>query len=259
MTTRDAGANQAQPSRYRRFHEKFFVEERVETRESKTNLYRIALGLVVVGLAGFLFTLYQVTQKVGLYALDEPVRKFLFDGRSETFTVVLDALSHFFGPAIFPFFSVLFTIAWGIKAKHIWRPLLLAIGTGLVIVSVRVIAELVGRPRPPEAGMMGGIDSSESFPSGHVGGATAFILLIAYLVFSRRKAIKAAVVAYVIAAVLIFLTTVSRLYLGYHWATDGIGAIFLALAVLGGVIALDTYRTVKPAEDVPADGSPSRH
>lgn len=257
MTTREAGDHSPPKSRYRRFHEKFVVEERLESRESKRNLYRWSIALVIVGLAGFFYTLYAVTGREDLYFIDEPVRKFLFEGRSDGWTLVLNALSLFFGPGIFPFFAVIFTVAWGFKAKHLWRPLLLAIGTSLVIVSVRLIAEAVGRERPPEAGMMFGVDSSESFPSGHVGGAASFILLIAYLVFSRRKAFKAAVVAYSLAAVLIFLTTVSRLYLGYHWATDGIGGIFLALVMLGGVIALDTYRTVRVDKDVPADGSPA--
>ena len=52
-----------------------------------------------------------------------------------------------------------------------------------------------------------------------------------------------AVISFVIAGLAIVVTSLSRMYLGYHWATDVLGSVFLALVVLGAVIAVDTRRT----------------
>jgi membrane-associated phospholipid phosphatase len=43
-------------------------------------------------------------------------------------------------------------------------------------------------------------------------------------------------------------TAVSRLYLGYHWATDALASVSLSLVILGAVIDLDTHRTVRVSE-----------
>ena len=77
--------------------------------------------------------------------------------------------------------------------------------------------------------------------------------LIAYLVFSRRAPRGQAILAFTIAIILIVVASVSRIYLGYHWVTDALASISLSLVVLGGVIALDTFRTVRVKSDPPAD------
>jgi undecaprenyl-diphosphatase len=49
----------------------------------------------------------------------------------------------------------------------------------------------------------------------------------------------------------IFLASISRLYLGYHWVSDALASLFISFVVLGAVIALDTWRTARvPGEQV---------
>ena len=129
-------------------------------------------------------------------------------------------VSFVFGPVFFPYFALTITVAWGLVARHLWRPILLAVGTGVAVAGVRLTAIAVGRNRPPAADMLTEVDTSESFPSGHVVGASTFILLIAYLVFSRRQAKRIAAISFVVAGLAIVVTSLSRMYLGYHWATD---------------------------------------
>ncbi len=51
----------------------------------------------------------------------------------------------------------------------------------------------------------------------------------------------------------IVMTALSRLYLGYHWFTDAGVSLSLALMILGGIIALDTWWTARnPGEPITA-------
>ncbi|HWH97492.1 MAG TPA: phosphatase PAP2 family protein [Pseudolysinimonas sp.] len=209
----------------------------------RRQLLVIAAALAVVGVVGFAVVLGAVVDAGGPTAVDVAMREWLMAGRSETWTPGMIVVSFVFGPIFFPFFALALTIAWVLVARHLWRPILLAAGTGSAVAGVRLIAIVVGRERPPAADMLTEVDTSESFPSGHVVGAATFILLIAYLVFSRRQSRRMATVSFVIAGLAVVVTSLSRMYLGYHWATDVLGSVFLGLVVLGAVIAIDTHRT----------------
>jgi undecaprenyl-diphosphatase len=82
-------------------------------------------------------------------------------------------------------------------------------------------------------------------------GAADFLLITAFLVFSRRKHIWPAVFGFAAAAVGIFFAAISRLYLGYHWVSDAFASVSLSLVILGAVIAIDTWRTARiPGEKI---------
>lgn len=230
-------------SRLREIHAKFLVEQRTLEPAARRQLFIISAVLVLVGTLGFVVSLVSVLRNDGITVIDMPIRDWLMSGRSATWTPAMLVLSFVFGPLFFPYFALVIAVTWVVRARHLWRQLLLAVATAVGVVAVRVIAEIVGRPRPPAEDMLTDIDSSESFPSGHVIGASIFIFLIAYLVFSRRQAKKMAVISFVVATLAVVATALSRMYLGYHWATDVIGAISLALIALGAVIAVDTWRT----------------
>jgi undecaprenyl-diphosphatase len=71
------------------------------------------------------------------------------------------------------------------------------------------------------------------------------------LIYSRRKNRKSAVFGFIGAGIGIVLASLSRLYLGYHWLSDALASVSLSLVILGGVIALDTWRTARiPGERI---------
>ena len=160
-------------------------------------------------------------------------------------------LAIIFGPVALPIIILVITVAWGFRAKHAWRPILLAGAMLTGVILAQIIGRTVGRERPPVDLMLFGEDFTFSFPSGHVLGASDFLLVTAFLVFSRRRNSASAVVAFVVAGIGIFLSAVSRLYLGYHWVTDTMASVSISLVVLGAVIALDTWRTARtPGERI---------
>lgn len=233
------------PGRWRVFHDKFVVEERYMSVQDRKNLYRIAVGLMIVGAVLFLMILAGVLQHGGLTAGDEPVRTWLLTLRSEPLTTFMIILAIIFGPVALPIIILVVTVAWGLLAKHAWRPMLLAGAMLTGVILAQIIGRTIGRQRPPVDLMLFGADFTFSFPSGHVLGACDFLLVTAFLIASRRQSRVAAVVAFVLAGVGIFFAAVSRLYLGYHWLTDAMASLSISFVILGGVIALDTWRTAR--------------
>lgn len=198
-----------------------------------------------MGLVCFLVILNDVVRHDGVSSVDVPVEHALNAARTGPLTVAMITLAVIFGPVALPIIILVATVLWAVFAKHLWRPLLLAAGTLTGVIVVQIIAHAVQRPRPPIALMLFGPDLTYSFPSGHVLGASDFLLLTTYLVFSRRKSAKAPVVAFMIATVVILLAAVCRVYLGYHWATDALASMSLSLVIVGAIIAIDTWRTVR--------------
>jgi membrane-associated phospholipid phosphatase len=239
------------PGRWRVFHDKFVVEERFMSEDARKNLYRIALGLVIVGAVVFFVILAGVLRHDGVSQVDEPVRSWLLTLRSEPLTVVMIVLAVIFGPVALPIIILVVTVAWGLLAKHAWRPLVLAGGMLTGVILAQVIGRTVGRQRPPVDLMLFGADTTFAFPSGHVLGACDFLLLTTYLIFSRRRNPKVAVIGFAVAGVGILLAAVSRLYLGYHWTSDALASLAISFVILGAVIALDTWRTARiPGERI---------
>jgi membrane-associated phospholipid phosphatase len=235
----------ADRGRWQRFHERFIVEERVLSARARRNLYLTAAGLVVLGLAGFFLVLDSIIEADDLSFIDAPVEAWLDSGRDEWLTTFMIVLAIVFGPIAMPIIILVTTVAWGVFAKHAWRPLLLAGGMILGVIIVQLLAPIIARDRPPADEMLHGYDPTSSFPSGHVMGVADFLFLGTYLVFSRHRRPIVTTLAFVAAVAVVLLTAACRIYLGYHWATDAVGSIFLSLVVLGLVIAVDTWRTVR--------------
>lgn len=239
--TNTTGHGTASPT----FREKFIVEVREVSASTKRASYRWALALGIVGVVGFVTLLIIVTTQGEVAAIDEPFLAWLVGTHSDVLTAVMIWLAIIFGPVTLPIAVLVVVIVWSIRSKHLWRPLLFIMGMAAGLLVVQVVTRVVGRERPPLDQMLFGADLTPSFPSGHVAGAADFMLLIAYLVFSRRAQPKTAVLSFSIAAVLIIVAGVSRIYLGYHWPSDALASVFLSLTVLSGVIGLDTYRTMR--------------
>lgn len=229
----------------RRFHEKFIVETRTVPTSARRNLYIVAGVLATIGLVAFVVILDSVRESDGLSVIDKPVQGWIEGMRSPTLTVMMAIVSTVFGPIALPIIVLVTTVWWGFAAQHAWRPLLLAGGMVVGVATVQILAPVIGRQRPAITSMLLEVDHTPSFPSGHVMGVADFLLITTFLVFSRRRNPVWTVIAFIVAAILTLATAACRVYLGYHWPTDVLASMSLALIVLGGVIAVDTWRTVR--------------
>ncbi|MDR6970380.1 phosphatase PAP2 family protein [Leifsonia shinshuensis] len=235
----------ARPSRLSDWNRRFVVEERYLPAEARRRLYLTSVVLVAVGLTAFVILAVNVMTHTGYERLDLPVERWFNAQRSAETTGFMTVLAIIFGPVAMPFIVGITVIVWAVTARHVWRPLLLGAGMLTGVVLALILAPLIRHPRPPLSLMLMEPDHTYSFPSGHVLGASDFFLLLAFLLASRMQKRWFTVVAFVVAAALIVLQVASRLYLGYHWISDTTSSVALSLAVVGGVIALDTRRTVR--------------
>jgi len=239
------------------WHEKFVVEERYVERAARTRLYVGAAVMIVIGDIGFALLLVSVLTHSGFALLDQPVEQWFDAQRSAASTGLMIALAIVFGPVALPIIVLAVLVVWIIVARHLWRPLLLACGMITGVIIAESLAPIVRHPRPPSDLMLFGVDSTFSFPSGHVLGTADFLLLLAFLFASRIRRLWCTALALVVAILGIAAQVISRLYLGYHWISDTTASIALSLVIVGTLIVVDTHRTVRVSGE-PVTGSDSQ-
>ena len=239
------------------FREKHFTESRFLPASTRRGFYILAAVLGGLGLLSFAVILAGVLFWGATTTVDAPIEEWLRTSRTDFLTGIMIGIAIVFGPIALPIIVLVVVVVWSIVTKHFWRPLLLAAGTLTGVILALTITHLVGRERPPVDLMLFGPDHTFSFPSGHVLGACNFLLLMAYLIFSRRNNPRAGTAVFVVVGLLIVAVALSRVYLGYHWATDALASVALSLIILGAVIAVDTHHAVRVSEASLSEGPPA--
>lgn len=191
--------------------------------------HQLTLALLfIVGLIGFLFLIINIHYQGILTDLNLPLfhlTRSLYHPEMEKIMVAITLLCD--SPVMLVFFAgVLLFLCWSrywYTAGH-WLIL------GLLTMGSRgIIKRMMAIPRP------GGLihsPSSWSFPSGHSTLAMAFFGFLAILLANNLSP-QMRRICYGVAATLIGVVMLSRIYLGAHWLTDVIGG-----ALLGWLIVL---------------------
>lgn len=105
---------------------------------------------------------------------------------------------------------------------------------------LQLLKTFVISPRPIN-GLV--LESSFSFPSGHVTSTIVFFGALAYIAWQYRQTIRSKICLSSFVAILAAIVGFNRIYLNVHWLCDVLAAPFLALFILAISIIIINYST----------------
>jgi membrane-associated phospholipid phosphatase len=228
------------PASGRTWRSKYFDEERSLSPLARRRLYSAGAILIALGLICFPIVLLSVLTHSGLAVLDRPAELWINTQRNPFSTPVMIFMTVTFGPVALPIIILVAVVVWALVGRHLWRPLVLGVAMISGVAIATAIAFTIQRHRPPTSLMLIGNDTTFSFPSGHILGASDFLIITGFLLVSRAPSVPRAIGALVFAWLGIFAEIYSRMYLGYHWLTDGLASLSISMVIVGVVILVDT-------------------
>lgn len=198
----------------------------------------LALTALAASIAGVAGLIDGVHEGGDLSQLDLPLLSWLVVHRQPWATTALTAVTTVGGEVVLVVVS-----AAAVLALLWWRrrveALLLGVMLGGAEAISLVLKHLVGRVRPPAADVLGPVDHTLSFPSGHTIGTAAITLGLSYLWWRSRPSGARVAVGLTASASLTVLMATSRLYLADHWLTDVLASGVIAVGMLALVALLD--------------------
>lgn len=205
----------------------------------KKNWFIIAALCAVFGTLLFFMICDNVRNMDDFARLDNPVISWTIANRNEALTAIMLFVTNLLSPVAVAVFVLSGAAIWMGRTKEIWRPSLLVGATTLAFATSTIIKSLTERSRPPSLDMVPPLEIDYSFPSGHTLGVAVILLVLGYLLYSRRPTTKRLVLWICSAVIGVSIVAFSRLYLGYHWTTDILASIGLSLIILSIVIVVD--------------------
>lgn len=197
-------------------------------------------GLVLVAVLGFVAFLLLTTEVVttgGVDAFDLRVQHVAVGLRSPAVTAVAQAVTRLGSPPVVVGFALVAAalLRW---RTHRWTSSLLLLVSVVVTAGVVYLVKIaVGRPRPGADHLLGIPSMDYAYPSGHTTDGGMVLALTVVLLAPVVRSVLARRTVVLVGLLLAILIGPTRVYLGYHWATDVLGGWFLATTV----VAVATY------------------
>lgn len=197
-------------------------------------------ALAAAGAAVFVALLVAVERGTGLASLDPQVTHRVVAVRMPLLNAVAQVVT-LFGSELW--LTAVAVVAAGIlllRAER-FRAAVVVVSMTASAASTVVIKLLVNRPRPGALVELGAPEANFSFPSGHTLNSTVCYGIIALMALPILRSVTARIAIGSMVGVVIIGVGSSRVYLGYHWATDvlagwTLGLVILALAVTAATI-----------------------
>jgi undecaprenyl-diphosphatase len=173
-----------------------------------------------------------------LSRFDPAITAHVVASRTPLATHVLQLVTHLGdGRVVVPVALVAALVAWW-RWRDLGPVVAIVLLTAAPNATTFAVKHVVDRPRPPEAIMLGPVQTGLSFPSGHTTAAAALSGVLCWVLW-RYQGRRAGLVALPVALAVALGVGFSRIYLGFHWATDVLAALMVASLWMAVLLALD--------------------
>ena len=156
------------------------------------------------------------------YKFDDKIYEFIIKGQNDIITSFMKIYTQLGGPYILVPLTLLLIYFYRNTSYKFLIPLNF-IGVYLLNFFIKNIIE---RPRPVGINLI--TESGFSFPSGHAMVSMAFYSYLAYLL-NKKIPQKYHILVYAIIFLLVVFVSITRIYLGVHYASDVVAGIILGL------------------------------
>jgi membrane-associated phospholipid phosphatase len=193
------------------------------------------LWLVFGSTAAILLVLTAVfaPRSVGIAEFDQDVTASMSALRNPALTRVAQVITDLGSYRPVTAVSIGLALVLAHRTRRLLEPLVLLAAVEAASSLVEVLKTAIVRARPPLEGMLGPPVFDYSFPSGHAGSSTVLYVLGALLLAIAERWSSARRLLMVAAGCAVAgLIGLSRVYLGYHWLTDVVGAWLLAMTLV---------------------------
>jgi undecaprenyl-diphosphatase len=208
----------------------------------------------------FALTTVMVERSAGLTLLDGNLMASMSALRRPWLTTVARVITDLGSYRPITVFSIVLAFLIWHRTRRLLPPVVLLAAVEVGTSLVELLKSATDRVRPPVGDMVGEPVFDFSFPSGHTVSGTVLYALAALLLASTATRSLSRRLLLVAGCLIGGSIGLSRVYLGYHWLTDVIGAWLLAAMVtsLGMAFVIANHRldhdTVVVAAVAPGDG-----
>lgn len=200
----------------------------IDRKKISKTLFYIFFSIVVVSLlVAFVFIALDVKGN-RFWEFDKHCIDFALSIRSGWLTVIFTIITNLVNPIVIGIIGFCILIFAKNLRKYSFA---LFLNMGLISLLNLVLKYFFVRSRPDEA-LQIILEKGYSFPSGHTMFAVAFYGFLIYLIWnlSWKKRIKS--ILSIISVLIIIFVSISRIYLGVHYATDVIGGLCVSIAYI---------------------------
>jgi membrane-associated phospholipid phosphatase len=222
--------------------------ERTRPTRSRYAVPVAGAAVTLAGTLGVIGLADAATESDGLAAFDPELTTDAVSARTPPLTVLAHVLT-FIGDVPVLVFLML------VAAALLWRwtrtlrtPALLLFAMAGSAALTYGIKALVERKRPGITFVLGPVDNGFAFPSGHTLNSTVFLCTLAGLVWIGLRSSRAKAAVAAAAGLLSLGIGMSRVYLGYHWATDVLAGWTIAATWLSIVVLVAHFTRPLPAD-----------